>query len=111
MQAAYARLLRAALGECDLSLTSRSTRNLGRAVGLNICSPRKPAPVFVAVCVDYEWHDPSPRGGAEIAKKTSTMKSNRLTIMVLLAMVLGVIVGYLVHINAASPEQSKAIAG
>ena len=38
------------------------------------------------------------------------MKSNRLTIMVLAAMVLGVVVGYLVHIYAASPEQAKSIA-
>ena len=38
------------------------------------------------------------------------MKSNRLTIMVLLAMVLGVVVGYLVHANAASPEAAKEIA-
>ena len=38
------------------------------------------------------------------------MKSNRLTIMVLLAMVLGVAVGYLVHLNAATPEQAKDIA-
>lgn len=39
------------------------------------------------------------------------MKSNRLTIMVLLAMVLGVVVGYLVHTNAATPETAKDIAG
>jgi hypothetical protein len=39
------------------------------------------------------------------------MKSNRLTIMVLLAMVLGVVVGYLVHANAATPETAKDIAG
>lgn len=38
------------------------------------------------------------------------MKSNRLTMMVLLAMALGVVVGYLVHTYAATPESAQNIA-
>lgn len=38
------------------------------------------------------------------------MKSNRLTMMVLLAMALGVLVGYMVHTSAATPEAAKEIA-
>ncbi|KAB2922102.1 MAG: dicarboxylate/amino acid:cation symporter [Dechloromonas sp.] len=39
------------------------------------------------------------------------MKMNRLTTMIMIAMVLGVIVGYACHTLAGGPEQAKAIAG
>ena len=42
---------------------------------------------------------------------THRMKLNRLTTMVILAMVLGVLVGYACHALAPTPEAAKEIAG
>ena len=42
---------------------------------------------------------------------THRMKLNRLTTMVILAMVLGVLVGYACHAWAPTPEAAKEIAG
>lgn len=39
------------------------------------------------------------------------MKLNRLTTMVILAMILGVLVGYACHAWAPTPEAAKEIAG
>ena len=42
---------------------------------------------------------------------THRMKLNRLTTMVILAMILGVLVGYACHAWAPTPEAAKEIAG